>query len=392
MNLENKYEDANLGRFNNSTGSLCYMIANLHVLLNAPFFLDYIITNEYHGVVKKKAEGKADEDDNNWKDYFKDNVIYELHRCLGLAHQVTDNRTQMTPTSFRRIVSERDSMWGENRHQDAQEFLSFLLNKISEEVGQEVNFLPGGSTFKNVFPDISVSNSLLRLTALSTWQKYIRKEYSPMIQMFTGMTHSCLKCQLCGHNSHSFEPFTTFPVEIPYKSTNPNEKFTLEQCLENMTKGETLDEDNKVECNMCGLKNRAIKKLTICKTPHILIFQFKRFIKNMYGITSKKITNKVEYPLRDLDLTKFLSSASTESYKYDLFGVINHKALLQEGNLSLGHYTALVKHISNNHWYLFNDSAKPQLLKSIDDIIHKDAYLLFYKLKSGVNHNQSHVF
>jgi ubiquitin C-terminal hydrolase len=377
------YEKANLGRFNNSTGSLCYMIANMHVLLNAPILLPYIITGSYHESIKKKAENKSIQDDSSWEDNFKDNVIYELHRCLGLAHQVTDNRTQMTPTSFRRIVSNRDSMWGENRHQDAQEFLSFLLNKISEEAGEEVEFLPGlYDSNVSLDPNISINNSLLRLTALSTWQKYIKKEYSPMTRMFTGMTHSSLKCAKCGHNSHSFEPFTTFPVEIPYDSSTPNEEFTLVQCLKNMTKGEKLDSDNMIECNMCGLKNRAVKKLTVCKTPDILIFQFKRFIKNMYGIASKKITNKIDYPLRDLDLSDFLSSASTESSKYDLFGVINHKALLQEGNLSLGHYTALVKHISNNHWYLFNDSAKPELIKRISDIKHKDAYLLFYIRKN----------
>lgn len=386
---EISYEEANLGRFNNSTGSLCYMIANLHVLLNSPHFLHYVITDKYHNTIKKKAEDKSkEEEDGSWEDYFKDNVIYELHRCLGLAHQVTDNRTQMTPTSFRRIVSERDAMWGENRHQDAQEFLSFLLNKITEEVGEEVEFLPGGNSLVDLNPNISINNSLLRLTALSTWQSYVKKEYSPMTRMFTGMTHSSLRCERCGHNSHSFEPFTTFPVEIPYDSKNPNEKFTLEQCLKNMTKGEKLDQDNMVECNMCGYKNRATKKLTICKTPDILVFQFKRFIKNMYGIASKKITNKIDYPLRDLDLSNFLSSASTENSKYDLFGVINHKALLQEGNLSLGHYVALVKHISNSHWYLFNDSAKPQLIKSISDIKHKDAYLLFYIRKdSSIDHN-----
>ena len=73
---EISYEEANLGRFNNSTGSLCYMIANMHVLLNCPKFIHLVIRGLYHDIIKRKAEDKSAENDSNWEDNFKDNVIY----------------------------------------------------------------------------------------------------------------------------------------------------------------------------------------------------------------------------------------------------------------------------------------------------------------------------
>ena len=35
-------------------------------------------------------------------------------------------------------------MWDEMNHQDSQEFLTFLISTLEEEIGEKVEFIPGG--------------------------------------------------------------------------------------------------------------------------------------------------------------------------------------------------------------------------------------------------------
>lgn len=69
----------------------------------------------------------------------------------------------------------------------------------------------------------------------------------------------------------------------------------------------------------------------------------------------EKINTKIEYPIENLDISKYID----ESYKlanpeakfvYDLYGVIVHR-----GNLNRGHYYSYCKNKQTNKWYLFDD-------------------------------------
>jgi len=56
---------------------------------------------------------------------------------------------------------------------------------------------------------------------------------------------------------------------------------------------------------------------------------------------------------------------------YDLYGIINHY-----GSLHFGHYISIVKNLSDNKWYKYDDSIKTEIS---EDSISKDfAYILFY--------------
>jgi ubiquitin C-terminal hydrolase len=98
----------------------------------------------------------------------------------------------------------------------------------------------------------------------------------------------------------------------------------------------------------------------------------------------QKITTNVTYPIKDLDLSKYIDPKSPfKSYcNYDLIGINLHQALGYDQNINVGHYTSIVKNMINNNWYLYNDSEEPVLMYNKKELQSSDAYLLFY-----VRHN-----
>jgi ubiquitin C-terminal hydrolase len=107
--------------------------------------------------------------------------------------------------------------------------------------------------------------------------------------------------------------------------------------------------------------------------PDILVIDLKRFNNNM-----KKNNSLIEFPLEDLDLSKYVIGYNKEDYIYDLYGVCNHS-----GSLMGGHYTAFVKN-ANGKWYHFNDTRISELSDN-NKVITPQAYCLFYRKK--INNN-----
>ena len=104
-------------------------------------------------------------------------------------------------------------------------------------------------------------------------------------------------------------------VPIP-ASTNP----TLEQCVQEFTKEETLEGEDKWKCPRCKAMQMAKKKIDIWKLPSILIVHLKRFefTKSRAG----KIKDHVEFPLVNLNLKPYVSRLQKEDPSYDLFAVM----------------------------------------------------------------------
>jgi ubiquitin C-terminal hydrolase len=105
--------------------------------------------------------------------------------------------------------------------------------------------------------------------------------------------------------------------------------------------------------------------------PKILVITLKRF--SYDGMS--KIDNIVDFPLEDLDLSKYVTGYNSSSYIYDLYGVCNHI-----GNVYMGHYTAFAKN-SMDEWVHYNDSSV-EIVKDKKMIITPMAYCLFYRKKN----------
>ncbi|XP_056001735.1 ubiquitin carboxyl-terminal hydrolase 15-like [Ostrea edulis] len=148
----------------------------------------------------------------------------------------------------------------------------------------------------------------------------------------------------------------------------------LDDCLDLFTKTEQLGENDLWYCPNCKLHQPATKKFDLWNLPEILIIHLKRFSYNRFY--RDKIDTIVEFPIRGLNLKKYVIDPCHGPVLYDLIAVSNHY-----GGLGGGHYTAYAKNKDDGNWYYFDDSSVSS--SSEDDVVSKAAYLLVYQRQSS---------
>ncbi|KAM9829644.1 ubiquitin carboxyl-terminal hydrolase 19 isoform 1-T1 [Syngnathus typhle] len=161
--------------------------------------------------------------------------------------------------------------------------------------------------------------------------------------------------------------------------------FTLEQCLNLFTKPEVLAPEEAWYCPKCQQHREASKQLLLWRLPNILIIQLKRFSFRSF-IWRDKINDMVDFPVRNLDLSKFCIGQKDEMQHppiYDLYAVINHY-----GGMIGGHYTAYARLPSDRNsqrsdvgWRLFDDSTVTMVEES--QVVMRYAYVLFYRRRNS---------
>ncbi|KHN14762.1 Ubiquitin carboxyl-terminal hydrolase 10 [Glycine soja] len=148
------------------------------------------------------------------------------------------------------------------------------------------------------------------------------------------------------------------------------EAISLFSCLEAFLTEEPLGPDDMWYCPRCKEHRQATKKLDLWKLPEILVFHLKRFSYSRY--LKNKLDTFVNFPIHNLDLTKYVKSKDGESYVYNLYAISNHY-----GGLGGGHYTAYCKLIDDNKWCHFDDSHVSPVTEA--EIKSSAAYVLFYQ-------------
>jgi len=346
-----------------NTGNTCYLNSILHILQQTPLFTDYLVSNK----ITKFLKLYNLERETQYK--ILDKVYYQLAQ-LFIASLSNDD-CSITPTSFKSTIGKINSIFSDNTQQDSQEFFSFLISRIEEEIGKKVLYLPGRK-YNYKQSEFNIKDNLLRLKALNQWEIFTKNEFSPIKTMFTGLEHHKQICEFCNNDSNRFQIFTSLQIEIPVN----NEECTLYKCLDYLIKPEKLDEKNKMKCELCYRKNKASKNLHIWKPPKLLVIHIKRFKKDMYGNVSQKMNNRIIFPILNLNIKKYISDKSPYKHlsRYNLFGINNHHGY----NIHFGHYTSIVKNRFNNKWYRFNDSNDIKQINSLKEIQNNNAYLLFY--------------
>jgi ubiquitin C-terminal hydrolase len=162
------------------------------------------------------------------------------------------------------------------------------------------------------------------------------------------------------------EPFFIINLPIPENNKSPS----LLDCFDLYTQGEILDGDNSVFNETTRKKEAAKKNLVFWSLPTIMVIDIKRF-----NASNKKNQILVDFPLSELNLSKYVIGYNKDTYIYDLYGVCNHS-----GSVLGGHYTAFVKN-ANNKWYHYNDTSVSEVAME-QQIITPKAYCFFYRKRS----------
>jgi ubiquitin carboxyl-terminal hydrolase 8 len=355
--------------FNNAEGLYCYQNSIISILSQTFLFVDYICMKSYEFLKIKKNDLNLE---------VTDTLTYQLSQILNSSLS-NDNKT-ITPTSFRKICGKINPIWAQMNYQDSQEFFNFVISRLKEEMGKKIKFIPGKNMIKYKQTSNNTLSNLQKISALFDQQNFIKKEFSPLTSMFNGILHNQKECEFCKYISNSYQPFNTLPLEIPKNKTNLN----ILDCLDEFIKIEKLNLEDRMKCDFCKRKNQASEKAKIWTPPKILAIHLKRFKMNNYGIVYRKDDTPIDYPIYNLNISKYISKNSPyqDKCEYNLFAVNIHTGFGL--SINSGHYYSIVKNRLDNNWYVWNDSMHLHKIEANqpEKIINKEGvYLLFYLRK-----------
>lgn len=301
-------------------------------------------------------------------------ILYEMSHS-ELPHLI--------PAAFRKSICTHAPQFSGSDQHDSQEFLTFLLDGLHEDLNRVLQKPSNGTT-----PEREAELERLPQSIASTqeWEIYRMRNDSLIVDFFQGQFKNRLVCLTCRKTSTTYNSFMY--LSLPMPSVRGPSKISLQSCLDAFVKEEVLSGSEAWHCPHCKTLRNATKQLSLSRLPPILLIHLKRF--SHKGVFTDKIETVVDFPLKGLDLTNYMPSApppgmhngsangigtddprvQTPPYRYDLYGVTNHF-----GNLSNGHYTAYIA--SRGGWVYCDDSrVTPTDAK---DIVGRPAYVLYYK-------------
>ncbi|KAA8916532.1 hypothetical protein TRICI_001395 [Trichomonascus ciferrii] len=289
------------------------------------------------------------------------------------------NVAYVGPTALKDLSGRlRDTFRG-CEQQDCQEFLTFILDGLHEDLnvnGDKERLKELTEAEERRREGMSV-----RLASTIEWERYLKSDYSPIVDTMQGQYQSQLKCLACGNTSTTYNVFSFLSLPIPLN----HQTVSLKDCFDLFTQDEILDNDNAWHCSHCKKPRRAVKKLIISRLPQVLIIHLKRFQQRARG--TNKLETFVTYPTSNLNLTDYWPSytgnddaklsqmpkrGQSPPFQYDLYGVANHF-----GTLKGGHYTAFVRKGSKG-WCYFDDVRISRSVPS-ENVVNQHAYVLFYQ-------------
>lgn len=150
----------------------------------------------------------------------------------------------------------------------------------------------------------------------------------------------------------------------------------LEDCLEFFSQEEKLTGKDQWYCSKCKDHVDSLKKMEIYKLPDVLVIHLNRFsMQKQFFSSSRKLTDMIEFPTENLQMSKFVLDKEGKEQTYDLYAVSNHY-----GSMGGGHYTAFAKNPVYQKWFEFDDDYVKQVSEGA--VNTKAAYVLFYKRRS----------
>ena len=198
---------------------------------------------------------------------------------------------------------------------------------------------------------------------MKSWKSFFKDDYSIFIDLFYSQLSSSIYDLDKNLKSTIYDPICYYTIPIPKNKDNIN----IYDCLDLYTDFEKMDEENKWYNEETKEYIECYKQIKFWNTPKILIIVFKRFLKN-----GQKNTEKIDFPINELNLNKYFINYKKNKNIYDLIGISNHI-----GNLNFGHYYAYCKNSLNNKWYNYNDNNVSEIKE--EDLITDSAYCLFYE-------------
>jgi ubiquitin C-terminal hydrolase len=263
----------------------------------------------------------------------------------------------MTPGKFLTAIHHVANMKGRElftgfAQNDLPEFLLFMVECIHNSKKRSVSMKINGTAENNTDHLAFKCYNMLKDT-------YSRGDYSELSDLFYGVYVSRIVSE-DRTVVHALNPESYFMLDLPI----PEGARSLYDCLDLFVREEPLtdwvNEDTK-------RREPVLKNLVFWNFPRVLVITFKRFSNRL-----QKNSAPIDFPIDELDLSKYVVGYKPGLHKYKLFGVANHT-----GGVNGGHYTAFGMP-EEDRWFHYNDAS----VREVDDkrrIVSPEAYCLWYR-------------
>ena len=347
-----KYKDKGLTGLTNM-GNTCFINSCIQILSHTYELNDFLHSESYKKKLKNKYESVLlVEWDELRKLMWNENCIISPGKFIKTIQKLAQ-------------IKKINSFAGYSQN-DLPEFLLFTIDCFHTALSRDVKM--------SIIGDISNNTDKMAVQCFEMIKKMYSREYSEIWSLFYGIHISQIISLKEDVNkkgevnvlSNSPEPYFIINLSLPLENKCPS----LIDCFELYVQGEVLSGENAWFNENTQKKEDVIKKISYWSFPTILVIDIKRF-----NSQNRKNQIIVDFPLENLDLSKYVVGYKKEAYIYDLYGICNHS-----GSVQGGHYTAFIKN-ANGKWYHYNDTNIMEI-SDLKKLITPSAYCFFYRKKT----------
>ncbi|KAJ7754999.1 hypothetical protein DFH07DRAFT_822500 [Mycena maculata] len=279
----------------------------------------------------------------------------------------------VAPRAFIDKLKEFNELFRSTMHQDAHEFLNYLLNKIVEEIEEDRKSAESGTATPQLGEDLSLSSATLASKDAPTGgnSSGTTPQNATLVhKLFEGILTSETRCLTCENVSSRDESFLDLSIDIEQNAS-------VTACLRQFSASEMLCQKNKFFCDVCCDLQEAEKRMKIKKLPNVLALHLKRFKYQEDVQKYIKLAYRVAFPF-ELRLFNTVDDIDDADRLFNLFGIVVHIG----NGPHHGHYISIIK--TMGLWLVFDDDnvypiTEADIPKYFGESNSGSAYVLYYQ-------------